>query len=61
VLTRAQREALGLAFDRGYFDVPRDGSLDEMATNLDISPQALSDRLRRGQRNLLEVALVEFD
>lgn len=52
-VTPAQREALLLAIDRGYFDRPREVTLEELAADLDISRQAFAGRLRRGQRNLI--------
>lgn len=52
-VTDAQREALLHALRAGYFEVPRGTKLESMATELDISTQALSTRLRRGQTNLL--------
>lgn len=57
-LTNEQYEALTLAIDRGYFDVPRAASLDGLADELDISHQALSERLRRGHEALIEETLV---
>ncbi|SIR15883.1 hypothetical protein SAMN05421858_1642 [Haladaptatus litoreus] len=56
-LTEEQREALVTAFESGYFRVPRDISLSELAETLDISPQAASGRLRRGLDRMLDSAL----
>jgi predicted DNA binding protein len=52
-LTDEQYEALRVALDAGYFGVPREAELGDLATRLDISHQALSERLRRGQTNLI--------
>ena len=52
-LTPEQYEALTLAFERGYFAVPRQIDLIELATELDISDTAVSQRLRRGMQVLL--------
>lgn len=52
-LTAKQREALELAFDEGYFAVPRGASLTELAEVVGISRQAFSRRLRRATYNLL--------
>lgn len=57
-VTEEQREALKAAYHADYFDVPRDRTLTELADELDISRNALSARLRRGQRNLLANTLV---
>ena len=54
VLTQSQHEALVLAHDRGFFEIPRETSLEELAAALGISEQAVSERLRRGQGRLIE-------
>lgn len=56
-LTRRQREALETAFDCGYFDVPRTGSLADVADELDVSESAVSTLLRKAERALVETAL----
>jgi len=57
-VTEDQQEALEAAFSGGYFGVPRDETLAEVADRIGISRNALSTRLRRGQRNLLANTLV---
>jgi len=56
-LTETQREALVLAYERGYFDTPREVSLEEIADELGITQQSLSSRLRRGHRRLIGATL----
>lgn len=56
-VTSAQREALLAALERGYFSLPRETTLEEIAADLGITEQALSARLRRGQANLVENTL----
>lgn len=56
-LTEPQREALTVALDRGYFDVPRESSLAELGRALGVSDQAASERIRRGVRSVLTDAL----
>ncbi|AGB38553.1 helix-turn-helix domain-containing protein [Natronococcus occultus] len=51
-LTDPQREAIAEAYRRGYYNVPREISLEELASELEISHQALSERLRRANRVL---------
>lgn len=46
-LTSKQQEALITAWDAGYFETPRQTSLDDVADQLDISQQAVSSRPRR--------------
>ncbi|MWG33929.1 helix-turn-helix domain-containing protein [Halomarina oriensis] len=56
-LTDEQREALEAALENGYFKVPRDTTLGSIADDLGISHQALSERLRRANEILAEVAI----
>ena len=58
-LTDTQREALVLAYERGYFDSPRETSLEELADELGITQQSLSSRLKRGHRRLIGGVLME--
>lgn len=58
-LTERQRETLLTAYEAGYFAEPRETSLDELAADLDVSPSAVSGRLRRGIVSLIESTLVE--
>lgn len=53
-LTPAQQEALTAAKERGYFEVPREVSTRELAAELDMSHQNLSNLLRRGTEKLIE-------
>ncbi len=53
-LTAEQREALAVAYQRGYFAEPRRATLEDVAREIGISPRALAGRLRRGQAKLLE-------
>ena len=57
-LTEEQHVALTTACKRGYFEVPRRVDLDELAAELDISHQSLSERLRRGHQALVEDTLL---
>lgn len=56
-LTPEQREALAAAFEHGYFEIPRAVSMAELADELEISHQALSERLRRAYETLVDAAL----
>ncbi|MDS0220547.1 helix-turn-helix domain-containing protein [Haloarcula sp. S1AR25-5A] len=61
-LTSGQYEILAEASDRGYFKVPREVSLAELAEELGITHQAASERLRRATDALVEdVLFVDFD
>jgi len=52
-LTARQYETLVAAIDHGYFEIPREVSMQELSEELDISHQALSERLRRAYRALV--------
>jgi predicted DNA binding protein len=53
-LTDRQFEALGTAYESGYYEIPRRTDLSELAEKLGISHQALSERIRRAHGNLVE-------
>lgn len=57
-LTETQRKTLELAFNEGYFDVPKNTSLDDLGEKLDVSRQSVSRRVRQGVRNLLDTTLM---
>jgi predicted DNA binding protein len=46
-LTEKQHRALTLALDAGYYEVPRRANAVQLAEELDISHQSLSEQLRR--------------
>ncbi|GAA0657687.1 helix-turn-helix domain-containing protein [Salarchaeum japonicum] len=56
-LTDAQREALSVALSLGYFGVPRDATLADVADELGVSTQAASERVRRAIAALAESAV----
>jgi hypothetical protein len=52
-MTAAQHEALVVAHELGYFDVPRTASTADVADELGVAPASLSERLRRAQSHLV--------
>jgi hypothetical protein len=56
-LTDRQRKALRLAYEMGYFEIPRTADLDDIAAELGITASSLSERLRRAQTHLVETTL----
>lgn len=60
-LTLEQRAALQTAYQKGYFQEPRDISLNEVAEEMGLSSTAMSGRLRRGMRNLVAATIAEPD
>ncbi|RKD89152.1 helix-turn-helix domain-containing protein [Halopiger aswanensis] len=59
-LTEEQREILLLAYESGYFDVPRGITQDDLAEQLDVTDSAVSQKLRRAIATLI-AATVETD
>ncbi len=57
-LTGEQYEALTTAAQRGFFQVPRETTLQELAEELGVSHQALSERIRRGMDALVDDTLL---
>lgn len=58
-LTAAQIETLVAAYDHGYYEDPRDVSLEDLSDVLGVSDSAVSGRLRRGSARLIEEMLVD--
>jgi hypothetical protein len=56
-LTGYQREALAVAHEAGYFAVPREATLADVAGELGVSDTAASERIRRGIAGLLDETL----
>ena len=57
-LTEPQREALMRAVEGGYYSIPRQMSTKDLAEELGISDQAVTERLRRAIVTLVENTLV---
>lgn len=53
-ISDTQLETLLVAYEKGFFDVPREVSMRELADYFGISQQAISQRLRRGTANMIE-------
>jgi len=48
-----QREVIETAWERGYYEVPKAVSTEELATELELDPSTVSEHLQRAERNLL--------
>lgn len=57
-VTPAQREALVVAYENGYFEGPREITQTDLADCLGVSTAAAGRRLRRGVANLVERQLI---
>ncbi|MEF8785719.1 MAG: helix-turn-helix domain-containing protein [Haloarculaceae archaeon] len=60
-LSQEQREALVLALRNGYFETPSKTSLDDLADELGITRQALSNRIRRANEKVLTEVLLSSE
>ena len=56
-LTPRQREALTVATDAGYYDVPRGASRDDVAERLGCAPSTASEHLRKAEGRLVRTFL----
>jgi predicted DNA binding protein len=56
-LTDQQHQTLKRALEMGYYEIPRKSTQTEVAADLDISHQALSECLRRAIRNLVTTVI----
>ncbi len=57
-VTEAQRDTLMRAVQGGYYSIPRRMSTQDLANDLDISDQAVTERLRRAIVTLTENTLI---
>lgn len=53
ILKSKERDVLLTALDVGYFDVPRRGTLVDLAEELQMSDSEVSEHLRRGVATVL--------
>lgn len=60
-LTEPQREAIMLACREGYYDIPRGCTTKELADQLGISDQAVTERLRRAIDRLVTKTLIDSE
>lgn len=61
VITSVQQESLVKAFEAGYFEVPKEVTLTELADAQGVSHQAMSERIRRGVHHLIAQTLITGD
>jgi predicted DNA binding protein len=53
LLTEKQHQAFQLAYDSGYFDIPRQCSIKDISIKIGLSRVAMQERLRRAERRIL--------
>jgi hypothetical protein len=52
-LTRTQERVLQMAYELGYFEIPRKVNLDKLARRLEISKATLDVMIRRAQKKII--------
>lgn len=52
-LTQRQFEAVTAAVDTGYYEVPRQSTLDDIASRLECSTGTAGELLRRAEKNVM--------
>ena len=58
LLTDRQREVLATAVRMGYYSVPRECTLADVAKSLDVDKSSVSTTLRRGEAKLVKSSLL---
>ncbi|MHA1199830.1 MAG: helix-turn-helix domain-containing protein [Candidatus Heimdallarchaeaceae archaeon] len=54
LLTGKQYEAIKLAFKKGYYEIPRKCTLEELSTSLGIKRVAMQERIRRAESRIMK-------
>lgn len=60
LLTEKQREALLLAYNSGYYAIPRKVTLESIAEGLGIKRVAMQERLRRAENRIISDYIEEY-
>jgi hypothetical protein len=53
VLTERQREVVRTAYELGYYEVPRETTTEDVASELGVDASTVTEHLQRAERNLL--------
>ena len=59
-LTNKQYEVLTESFKKGYYELPRQSSTEELSKRFNISRRAFEDHLRKAERNIFNVIIPYF-
>ncbi len=60
-LTETERTTFEVASRAGYYETPRETTLEELADHFDVSKTAVSMNLRRSERKVLKAALTALE
>jgi hypothetical protein len=59
-LTDRQRSAVAAAVEHGYYDSPREGSVADVASDLDVAPGTAAEHLRKAEATIMR-QVVRFE
>jgi predicted DNA binding protein len=60
-IPQRQRELLNLALERGYFDIPREVTLEELAGEMGITKTTASNHLRKAEQQVMQFLIRYID
>lgn len=60
-LTERQLEVLQTAYELGFYTVPREDTIDEVAAEMDLDGATVSEHLQRAERNILSQQLTAVE
>lgn len=60
ILTDRQRETIELAKRKGYYEYPREVTIEDLSENLDISKSTTAEHLRKAEERLMSEILTRF-
>ncbi len=52
-LTQRQEDIIHIAFEKGYYDLPKKTTIDSLAKLFKVSPSTLAEILQRGERKII--------
>lgn len=59
LLTERQYEVLSKAYQMGFYDVPKDASVEDVAEAVGLNGATVSEHLQRAERNILSEVFIE--
>lgn len=59
-LSPRQRDALAVAVERGYYELPRETTTAEIATELEVGRRTAEEHLRRAERKIMQSLVPEL-
>jgi predicted DNA binding protein len=54
LLTKRQEQIIQIAFEKGYFDLPKKITIDKLAKIFNVSPSTLAEILQRGEKKIMK-------